>query len=247
MSANNDLLSLQVADAMTERIIENEYQAGHFLPSERDLQQQYQVSRTVIREAMKMLVARGLVATSARHGTLVNVDLTGPLTETMLRAFYRSDVYVEDVLGTRLMLEPQIVRLAAQHATSVQVRELLALAAEFESIPIGSDQPNYEALRQRWLENDQRFHILLAEATQNPILPILIDVVVGHIWHSAQLIQRSISVEHHALVIQHHAQIAVRVAAKDAEGAAAAMLEHLEYTRRYLPILRKRLRDISEI
>jgi len=130
------MLSTKVADSMTQRIIDNEFSPGNFLPSERVLQDEYQVSRTVIREAIKLLDARGLVTTSSRQGNVVNPDLTGPLTDTMRIAFFRSQVYVEDVLEIRMMLEPLIARRAAENATSSQIRRLLAIAKAFEAIPI---------------------------------------------------------------------------------------------------------------
>jgi DNA-binding FadR family transcriptional regulator len=151
---------------------------------------------------------------------------------------------VEDVLEIRMMLEPLIARRAAENATSSQIRRLLAIAKAFEAIPILEDEANYEQLRMNWLASDRELHILLAEAAQNPILPILIEALVGQIWHSAELIKQSISKDHHDIVIQHHSEIAKCVAEKDADGAEQAMQRHLEYTRDYLPLLRKRLQDI---
>ncbi|MDZ4763233.1 MAG: FadR/GntR family transcriptional regulator [Chloroflexota bacterium] len=238
-------LTNQVADNMQFRIISHEFSPGSFLPSERELQAEYQVSRTVIREAIRLLVARGLITTNSRQGNVVNTDNNASLSEAMRLAFYRSNVYVEDILSTRLILEPSIVELAAQHASATQIRDLLSLSDAFKNITVDPAQSNYVENRQRWLENDRRFHILLAEASQNPVLPILIEVTVGLLWHQSSLITLSLSIEHHQIVSRQHEAIALAVQERHPAQARSAMLAHLEYTGSYLPRLRERLLDLG--
>ena len=103
---------IQVAHSILERIMSNQYLPGTFLPSERELQEEYQVSRTMIREAIKQLSARGLLITTPRQGTLINPDFVGPATDSVFLAFYRSGVYMEDIWETRFLLEPHIAELA---------------------------------------------------------------------------------------------------------------------------------------
>jgi len=229
-----DILSNQVAEAMLQRILSEEFSPGSFLPSERELQEEYQVSRTVIREAIKLLGARGLITTNSRQGTIVNPDLTEPVTSAMLLALRRSRTYVEDLVNTRILLEPPMAALAAQHATVGQVRELLTLSETFTHIQVDPQQPDYEENRRAWLNNDQRFHSVLAEATQNPVLPILVEVVHGLLWHQSALIKHTVTIEHHNIVIHQHVAIAKAIAERDAEAARLAMIEHLEYGRQYL-------------
>jgi DNA-binding FadR family transcriptional regulator len=234
MTKRPDILSNQVAEAMLRRILSEEFGPGSFLPSERELQEEYQVSRTVIREAIKLLGARGLITTNSRQGTIVNPDITEPVTNAMLLALHRSRAYVEDMVNTRILLEPPIAALAAQHATVVQIRELLSLSDNFTRMKVDPNQPDYEENRRAWLNNDRQFHILLAESTQNPVLPILVEVVHGMMWHQSVLVKYTVTLEHHNIVIHQHDAIARAIAEHDPETARQAMIEHLEYGRQYL-------------
>ncbi len=238
-------LTYQVADKIQLRIISNEFSPGSFLPSERELQAEYQVSRNVIREAIRLLEARGLITTTSRQGNVVTIDSNSSLNEAMRLACYRSDVYVEDILRSRLILEPSIVELASLHASSTQIRELLSLSAAFKNMTIDPTQADDVENRQHWLDNDRRFHLLLAESSQNPVLPILIEITVGLLWHQSNLITLSLSIEHHHKVSHQHEAIALAVADRDPAQARSAMLQHLEYTAAYLPRLRERLLDLG--
>ena len=233
----------QVAGAILRRIMTDEFSPGSFLPSERELQEEYQVSRTVVREAIKHLEARGLITINSRQGTIVNPDFTGPVTDAMLIALQRSRTYVEDMVNTRILIEPEIAALAARNATPVQIRELITLSDNFRKIPIDPEEPDYEENRRAWLSNDQRFHIALAEATNNPVLPVLVEVVHGLLWHQSLLIKQTVAPEHHKIVIHHHDAIARAVANHDEEDARLAMIEHLEYGRQYLSEILNRLLD----
>ncbi|MCL4875331.1 MAG: FadR family transcriptional regulator [Anaerolineae bacterium] len=246
MTKNADGLSSQVAEAMLQRIMSEEFSPGSFLPSERELQEEYQVSRTVIREAIKLLAARGLITTNSRQGTVVNPDLTEPVKKAMRLALYRSNAYIEDVVNTRLLVEPPIAALAAQYATSVQIRQLISLSESFKKIYVDPSSDTYEENRKAWLNNDKQFHKLLAEATQNPILPILVEVVHGLLWHQASIIKHSVSLEHHNIVIYQHEAIANAVASHEPEKASQAMREHIEYGRVYLSGLHQRLIEFDD-
>lgn len=235
MPKRDNLLSERVADDLLERIIAEELVPGSVLPPERELQEHYQVSRTVVREAIKLLSARGLINASAGQHALVGADLTGPAAEALLLAFRRAQVATEDVLSTRQLFEPQIAAMAAQTATNVQIRQLKHLCQTFARISeeyteqTGSEAKN----RERWVHFDGQFHHMIAQATQNPALIILMEVI-GIMWR--QYINQGIdfSPEHRAKGVQHHLDITAAITDRDAERARQAMIKHLETTSDYL-------------
>src|SRR5689334_12016764 len=81
------------------------------------LQGEFGVSRSVVREAIKWLVARGLVSTSSGQSAVVGTDFTRPAADALLLAFHHARVHIEDLLAIRALLEPEIAALAATNAT----------------------------------------------------------------------------------------------------------------------------------
>ena len=163
----------KIAQDLMQRILANEFADVRVLPSERTLQESYGVSRTVVREAVKLLTARGLVTTGTGQGTLVTTNITAPALDALLLAFHRGSARLEDLLNTRMLLEPPIAALAAQHATPLQIRRLQDLTDELAALAT-TDQPVRAATYSYDL--NARFHSLIAEASQNPVLAILIEV-----------------------------------------------------------------------
>src|SRR5688500_12334700 len=96
----------KIAQDLMQRILTHEFDTSSMLPSERVLQDTYGVSRTVVREALKLLAARGLVTTGTGQGAVVSKNLTAPAIDALVLAFHRSHARLEDLLTTRLLLEP---------------------------------------------------------------------------------------------------------------------------------------------
>jgi GntR family transcriptional regulator, transcriptional repressor for pyruvate dehydrogenase complex len=231
MGRRSSALPEKIARDLMSRILANEFVAVGVLPSERSLQESYGVSRTVIREAIKLLAARGLVTVGSGQSAVVSTNLTAPAIDALLLALHRSSVRLEDLLNTRLMLEPQIAALAAQHATPLQIRRLYDLTHEMGKLA-HAEQPTRAASSS--YDINARFHTLLAQASQNPVLEILIEVLVGIVWRQQNTVDAEQPVENHARTAAQHERIVGAVEARDPEEARRAMFEHLETTRQGL-------------
>jgi GntR family transcriptional regulator, transcriptional repressor for pyruvate dehydrogenase complex len=231
MGRRSSALPEKIAQDLMRRILANEFAGVGLLPSERSLQESYGVSRTVVREAIKLLAARGLVTIGSGQSAVVSTNLTAPAIDALLLALHRSSVRLEDLLNTRLMLEPQIAALAAQHATPLQVRRLYDLTREMAALA-QADQPTRAASSS--YDINARFHTLLAQASQNPVLEILIEVLVGIVWREQNTVDIEQPIENHSRTAAQHERIVRAVEARDAEEARQAMYEHLETTRKGL-------------
>ena len=209
----------------------SQYMPGTFLPSERELQEEYHVSRTMIREAIKQLSARGLLITTPRQGTLINPDFVGPATDSVFLAFYRSGVYMEDIWEARLLLEPHITELAAKNATPLQLRELTSYDSRFKNI-VDDPHLTIQDRMEQWTNIDLEFHVLIAKASQNPVFPIMIEIIVGGTWRQLyvkhQEFLEDASVEALRLGTDYHVQIVQLIADRDGIKARRAMKEHLQ-------------------
>lgn len=160
----------RVASKITELISSSELKPGDRLPTEHELCEQLGVSRTVIREAVKLLVAIGLVYTRRGSGLYVaNQASSSQL--TLLTAFVPSDsTDVVSLYEFRLLLEPSAARLAAERVTPHEVRDLR------EAVALNRKSAEAQQ-RQLWSESDGTFHRLIAEATHNPFLSTTIAMI----------------------------------------------------------------------
>lgn len=243
MARRGNALPEKIAQDLMRQILAGEFDDAHILPSERALQDSFGVSRTVVREALKLLAARGLVLTGTGQGAVVSKNLTAPAIDALLLAFHRAHVQLEDLLNTRLLIEPEAAALAAQHATPLQIRRLHELSQAMADLAL-SDQP-IRAASQSYDINTQ-FHTLLAQASQNPVLDILIGILVGIVWRQQNTVDLGQPSERHAYTAQQHAAITRAVAERDPEGARRAMVEHLESTRQSLSSMSASLHDLVQ-
>jgi GntR family transcriptional regulator, transcriptional repressor for pyruvate dehydrogenase complex len=228
MANNTDKLSSQIANSIMKKIVTGDFKSGEFLPSERHLQDEYQVSRPIIREALQIVAAQGLVSSSSRQGTVVSTDINQPVLQALFLACVRSNVFLEDVLTVRAVLEPHAASLAATNATSAQVRELLSVVNQIEEIEIADF---FKGGLQKWRQLDTEFHKLIAQSTQNQVYVILIEVLIEILVSQRRSeLESAVTEETLNRAIKEHRAISDAIANGDALSAAESMRLHLEST-----------------
>lgn len=208
-------LSEQVADMLEQRILQDGLQ-GEKLPSEQSLSEQLHVSRTIVREAMKLLSARGLIDSRTGSGAFVTKPEAQHLSDVMYRIIKINSFSVRDIYGVRETLEVASVRKAAELATEQQLEAM---------------QHTLEQLKNRDLtvlerrDFDYRFHYLIAEATNNPMMALLVETlsfVLKDMIKSGIMIQGGIDD-----AIIRHERIMSALLSRDPELAERRMREHL--------------------
>src|SRR3984893_16470813 len=152
----------QVAMQIETRILQGELRSGDRLPTERELAEQFHVSRTAVRAAMKILAQKGLVGMRPGRGTIVSEganeamqDSIGLVMKLKLGEVGRSDILVE----VREILETEIAALAAARATETEI------VAMREAVRVMDENLNNA---NAFIAADNRFHEALAHATQRP-------------------------------------------------------------------------------
>ncbi|GAC1363339.1 MAG: FadR/GntR family transcriptional regulator [Ktedonobacteraceae bacterium] len=214
----------RVAEQIEKRILAGELRCGDRLPTERELAEQFQVSRTAVREAMKILAQKGLVDMRPGRGTIVidgsreaMENSIGLLMKMKLGEVGGSDNLVE----VRAILEVEIVALAAVRATEKDIatmREAISVMDE--------NMDNADA----FIAADNRFHEALAQATQNALILILLNSIVNLLSEQRKQI---FEVEGGPMRGQiHHRQILESVVSRDPQAARAAMGSHLLQVRK---------------
>jgi GntR family transcriptional regulator, transcriptional repressor for pyruvate dehydrogenase complex len=214
-------LSDKVAEQLLDGIVSGRLQPGDRLPSERELAQTFAVSRTVIREAVRSLVTRGLVVSQSGSRLRVTAMSPGAVSESMsLLVNSIGSLGYGKVDEVRTVLEMTIVGLAAERATPEDM-SILRAAAEALLKP---DLTAAEASR-----HDVAFHRELAQATKNELFVVLLDSI-GDVLLDVRLhaLSRPSGIKYAS---DAHRRIFSKVAQHDVAGARDEMHLHLAKSR----------------
>jgi GntR family transcriptional repressor for pyruvate dehydrogenase complex len=210
-------LSDQVAAQIQALVSESALKLGEKLPSERALSKLLGVSRSVVREAVRALVAKGLLEVRHGGGMLVRAPDTALVSELMIMML-RSDreVTFMHVHEVRQLLEVEIAGLTAERRDE---DDLLQMEAQLRAMV------DHESDPQRWAEADVAFHAAIAVATHNPLYPILLNSIAEML---IELRLTAISLPDTPQKAYHyHTIIFERIKAQDRPGARKAMRDHL--------------------
>lgn len=210
-----------VAAEIAAKIHSGEYPDKALLPSERELVDQFGVSRTSIRQALLSLQASGLIALRNRaRAQVTHLNGTSLLDQLghSAQAFLAQRNGVADFQEARLLFECGLARHAARHASPKEIGRLGAALAENKKA-IGD--------REAFTRTDLAFHDILAEIPKNPIFVALNNALAD--WLAEQ--RTAAMFEPADVLMQNafegHAAVYEAIARHDAEGADHAMLEHL--------------------
>jgi DNA-binding FadR family transcriptional regulator len=154
-----------LVEALGRRIVGGWVDAGRPLPAEPQLAAEYDVSRTAVREALRVLAAKGLVEARPMRGTRVRPRRDWQLLDPDLLRWSVDDVepalLLQDLVDVRLMLEPTAARLAAERAGAAH---RAAVEAAYADLAASLDDPD------AFIEADLAFHRAVIAATGNPLL-----------------------------------------------------------------------------
>jgi GntR family transcriptional repressor for pyruvate dehydrogenase complex len=207
----------QIVQQIEDSILKGELTEGSQLPAERELAEQFGVSRTAVREAIKALQEKGLVDAFPGRGTFVTNGTSNSMRRSLDRIIKTGDrdgsTYLVEV---REILEPEIAALAASRA---DYEDLEAMREAVEAMD--SSEPDSDA----FVEADLDFHLALAEAAANPIVLSLIDSIVGLLRE--QRVRISLVEGSPQRGQRYHRSILEAIERHDAQAARAAMQAHL--------------------
>jgi len=212
----------KIVEQIEGQILAGVLRDGDRLPPERELAEQFGVSRTAVREAVKTLTQKGLVEVNPGRGTFISNDTTQALRHSLgLVIKIGQSEGLGDLVEVREILEPEIAALAALRATEEHIATMKSAVAVMDQSLNDSEA---------FIEADLDFHLALAEATGNALILTLIDSIVDLLREQRI---RIFQVEGGAARGQyHHKTILAAVVRRDAEAASNAMREHLQQVRR---------------
>jgi DNA-binding FadR family transcriptional regulator len=214
-------LSRAVATELVQRIVSGAYPPGGTLPTEPALCETFSVSRTVIRESVKMLQEKGLVRVRQGSGTLItDPDSWNLLDEQVLSASIgaeRDSGILDDLVVTRRLLEADMAFVAARTIDTAGLARLCELVDLMDTLV--ADWPRY-------MSRDREFHDVVMRASGNRIARGVVRALESQAADTARYVGHP-NADGCIASNRGHREIYECIAAGDAEGAAAAMNRHI--------------------
>ncbi|MEQ4305809.1 FadR/GntR family transcriptional regulator [Plantactinospora sp. B6F1] len=214
-------LARAVTAELVERIVRGTHPSGTSLPPEPVLCETFSVSRTVVREAVKILQEKGLVQVRQGAGTMVTPRSSWDmLDELVLGATIAEDdslAILDDLVVTRRVLESDMANVAARLADQETIERLRDQVKRMDELV--DDHATYH-------EHDRAFHDTIMQASGNRIARGVVRALESQVVNTARYMgrtQRSLCVASN----RGHRRIYERIAAHDPDGAAEAMFTHI--------------------
>ena len=225
MPYGTSALSVRIADELAERITNGLFRPGDKLPSEPELAVELNVSRTTLREALRILSTRGLVEVRRGIGTFVTESRSIHADYDVLK-IQDTNVNVKDLYEMRLMFEPQAAYYACLRASDEELAAIFRYG-ELNERMIRHQDP-------QWDETEQKFHNSVASATHNPFITALLPVFNRAIHHGIILASQSPQVAE--MTLHDHRVLMQYLKDRNPEGAKTAMYLHIINTMRAFSI-----------
>jgi DNA-binding FadR family transcriptional regulator len=214
-----DQLYMQVAERLQHLIVAESLKLGDQLPGERELAKRLGVSRTVVREATRVLAERGLLKVKQGCGTFVcdlNLrDAAAPF-ELLIKMQKCPDVAAH-LTEVRSTIEVEIAGLAAERATAEDQDRLTSALAAMRA---------HQSEPRCFAEHDLVFHLALASATHNAFYGLLLQAISSLLSEAIVLSLAAPGATEAGL--RHHERVLSAIQARDGAAARQAMLDHLQ-------------------
>jgi GntR family transcriptional repressor for pyruvate dehydrogenase complex len=204
-----------VVDKITNSIIDNELRDGELLPPENQLCEIFGISRSILREAIRILVSKGLVEVKHGYGTFVRLPKIEVPEEAVRNFLMTHKISLAQLMEIRTPIEVEVARLAAER------REEKHIDRMEESFQIMNNDSNSV---EEYANADEFFHKALIDATGNALFGIMIRSIMGNLHISRQLAIRHFGIE---VVVQEHGAIFEAVKNRHPSMAATKMKEHM--------------------
>jgi GntR family transcriptional repressor for pyruvate dehydrogenase complex len=205
-----------VVKQIIDLITKGRLKKGDQLPSERELTENFKVSRTTVREAIRCLESMQLVKSRQGNGTFVLSSAEDAHVRVLGAALFQERDDLIDIFYIRKIIEPSIAELAAEHATSDEIKEMAGII---------KDQEEDLAIDKITAQSDTEFHTALARAAKNRVLGRLMHALMDLLTETRQ------EALHNHLRAQEslrgHRAVFEAIAKHDRAGARESMRRHL--------------------
>ena len=222
------LLAEEIEERILQYIIQTPLEIGTKLPNEFELGERFGVGRSTIREAVKLLVSKGILEVRQGSGTYV-ISTTPPELDPLgLQGLGDKMSLALDLVNLRMILEPGIAEMAALNATEEDIKKLREIC-DITERKIRNDED--------YIHDDIQFHTCVAECSNNKVVEQLIPMIDTAVLMFVNVTHKLLKEES----IATHRAVVEAIADHDPVGARAAMMMHMTYNRTLI----KKMKDES--
>jgi GntR family transcriptional regulator, transcriptional repressor for pyruvate dehydrogenase complex len=223
----------EIADQIRKELSDRRLRAGDRLPPERELAEQFGVSRNTLREALRSLENAGLLRMQkgATGGAFVRESTGDAIVIGLRDMFHLGAIQPEHLTEARVMIESSAVRAACERATPEDIQALNANIASAAR----AARANIDFYDQAAIHLD--FHRILARATKNPVMVIVMEALIDVMQHFL----RAIGQKRNRWVLPSRRRFMKHFEAREIDAAVEEMEQHLErLNRHYLSLVKEK-------
>ena len=169
-------LSENIADRIKQRIIVGKYAVGTQLPNEQELADSLNVSRTTIREAVKLLVSRCVLEIERGKGTFV-AAIPGLSEDPFGLEFVNEDILKSNLSQFRSIIEPEVCALAAVNASAHQLDDMKHLVVRMNEISCLVVESSVDEWIDEFIDQEIAFHTLIYKMTHNVVFERMTNII----------------------------------------------------------------------
>jgi GntR family transcriptional repressor for pyruvate dehydrogenase complex len=215
VATGKDDLTARLIATFKQLISEGSLVPGCRLPAERELAENFGVSRSSLRQALKVLEIMGIISQRVGDGTYLNAAASSMLGEPLEFLILLNGISFQELIEARIIVEPELAARAAERATTEDLRILKeSLEAMKESRPD----------RARLVEQDLLFHETIFRASGNRVCSLMFTLIHKSIHSMIELTSKLVDLEH---TLALHRAVYVAIQRRDSEEARRRMAEHL--------------------
>lgn len=211
----------QIVAQIKKQIESGELKVGDKLPTERELTEQFKVSRTAVREAVQALREKGVVEVYPGRGTFITNTIFKSASESlelMMKMSGSDQDSFSELFELRKILEPELAALAAERTTD---EDIATMQEAVETMDVSLDD------MEAYIMADDIFHQTIARATQNSLIASLLDPIMDMLTEQRKMnflagVQSPQRAQHY------HKEILNAIAHRRPDVARKAMKSHLE-------------------
>ena len=216
------LLYEHIVEQIESQILSGKLRNGDQLPNERELAQKFGVSRTAVREAVQTLREKGLVSSHQGRGTFITDNTARSMRHSLGFAMkIGASNGSENLTQVREILEPEIAALAAKRANA---DDIIAMHDAIKAMDAALDDAD------AFIEADLSFHLALARATHNALVPTLLDPIVDLLRDNRKRIFKIMGAPKRGQL--YHKRVLDAIVKRHSNAARLAMHAHLKQVRK---------------
>lgn len=210
-----------LSDYITESILSGRLNPGDKIPSERDMVKLFDVSRSALREAIKVLATIGLLDVCPGQGTFISTKNSSFFDAHLSWGLLVGEKTSRDILEIRMILECESAYYAAKRGSDEDFAELKEILKGMEKVAKDKEKLDIEG----FLNLDVSFHLAIAKVMQNQIVYHLFSTIRKLMRHYSQ---SGMTKQEDLIEIYHeHAEIVAAIVERDADKAKEAMHAHI--------------------